>query len=628
MTSFTHPRSRTLPLLSIALILILMTAYVAAGNAAVGYYDTYRDLHYASLIATGEAWPLAGPLIYNTIHVGPVWWYVLGGAAALGGSLTAAHFVALLLAALKFPLAWHLGRRLLGDRFGLLALIATAMPGWSLISVGANTHSSVVETTVLLGALSSLRYRERPGAGRAALLGLMAALMLHAHPTALPVALACVVSAGLRAPGSRTGVLHLFATLGGGIAIVLPYFWQLAQSGFADFLALEGYAESTLGSPFWSRLVPLFDGVAVYGPEYVWRFWLGLDENVVTSALAVHWLMLALASIGLALALRNHGDARDRIALVALTCLLAQVVFALVLRPITPFWMVYAALPPLAFAIACGLDALLDYRPRAAAAAIVLGSVVWIGSSVLALFGITRHPDTIWVEVIGPGGQGLMNITERNRERRLVTIPRLGVRGLESLGSSDCKPLVAYGHLAHLIDSSFGVGRRRHCGSLRNVYLGGTPRPGVNQRIGLTEHAWRALAATPAQCEYGLGYASPAAVWTASDSLEIVSPDVYPPRHPTLTPEVFVVKGITLGEQRVIVANRLDGYYPMRLLDVRAGGRALRPAYEDNVLTAFRAPSGSTGAIKWTLTVEGPRAAIDVFVVDANALAVAPNAAR
>ncbi len=605
------------------LILVLMSSYLAAGIAAVGYYDTYRDLHYASLIASGDAWPLAGPLVYNTIHLGPVWWYVLGAAAALGGSIASAHVVALLLAALKFPLVWHLGRRLLGDRFGLLALIALAMPGWSIISVGANTHSSVVETTVLLGALASLRYRERPGIGRAAMLGLVASLMLHAHPTALPAAIACLVGAGLRAPRSRAGAWHVIAVLVGGIAVVLPYFWQQAQAGFSDFAALKSYADSTLGAPVVSRMVPLLDGIAVYGPEYIWRFWLGLDERVTTLALALHGLMLGLAAVGLIAVLRRPGDPRRRIAAVALALLLVQTTFALVLRPITPFWMVYAALPPLAFAIAVGFDALLDRRRRrldiVAGLVIAGGAAVWSATSVAGLVGVARHPDTVWVEVPPPGGQGLMNIVERNRERRRITIPRIGVQGLQSLGGSECTPLVAYGHLAYLLDSSFGAGRRRHCRSLRNVHLGGPPRQGVKQRVALSDRAWSAAHATPERRVHGLGYATPATVWTRAEALPIVSPDVYPPRRPTVTPEVFVVHGTTRGEQLVVVANRLDGYYAMRLLAVRAAGRPLAPVYEDNLLSVFRTPRGSRGALEWTLMIEGPRAAIDVIVVDAHA---------
>ncbi|HSX58968.1 MAG TPA: hypothetical protein VLF18_02100, partial [Tahibacter sp.] len=61
--------------------LVLLQLWTAAGMA--GTPDTLRDLYFAQQIAAGQQWPLTGPVIYNTLHLGPVWYYLLGAAMRL-----------------------------------------------------------------------------------------------------------------------------------------------------------------------------------------------------------------------------------------------------------------------------------------------------------------------------------------------------------------------------------------------------------------------------------------------------------------------------------------------------------------------------------------------------------------
>ncbi len=606
--------------LGLSLALSLIVLYVWAGTAVVGYYDTYRDLYFAALISQGHAFPLAGPLVYNTIHLGPIWWYLLAAAAKLGGSLTAAHGFALAAAAVKYPLAWHLGRRLGGPVLALFAVAAVAMPGWSVLSVGALTHSSVVETTILLGAIVTLRYREQPTFVRAAWVGLVASLMIHAHPTALPAALAACLAAALRMPRSRVMPWHLLALVLAGTLPFVPYLWEQAQGGFPDFHALLGYADTTLGAPVLPRLLPVLGGVATWGPEYVWRYWLGSPEPLVSILFVIHATLLMLAALGAADIARQATHPHRRTLLISIGLFGIQAAFALVLRPITPFWMVYACLPPLAFALAIGLNALVD-RVRATRASglgtavIVVAVLLWPISSLAALAGVAWHPNIVWVEVLEPGEQGLMDITERHDQRRRITVPRVGIGDIETLGPG-CKPVRAYGHLAVLLDASFGVGLRVRCGKLRHISLGGVPTGDEPAWIGLTQSAWTAAGAHPSRVESGLGFFELRTVWSNAVALSIVTPEVYPPRAPNYAARHFVVTGTTHGDQRVVVTNRLDGYYPFEVVAI-VDGVGMAPAYADNALQIFRPPSGSENA-SWTFRIHGSREAIDVAVLDAS----------
>ena len=106
----------------------MLAIHVAAGYGTSGVSDSMRDLYWADAILRGEALPLRGPVIYNTIELGPWWYYVVAAALAVSGSLAGAAAIVAALAALKYALAWRLGRRLEGPALGLAFVAALVVP--------------------------------------------------------------------------------------------------------------------------------------------------------------------------------------------------------------------------------------------------------------------------------------------------------------------------------------------------------------------------------------------------------------------------------------------------------------------------------------------------------------------
>src|SRR5687767_8927856 len=122
-----------------ALIALMAGLHLAAGYGTSGVPDLFRDLYWAQAILDGEAFPLRGPVIYNTIELGPWWYYLTALVLAVTGSLAGSAALVALLAAVKYLLAWRLGNRIGDAGLGLCAVVALVVPGWSAAPLGFPT---------------------------------------------------------------------------------------------------------------------------------------------------------------------------------------------------------------------------------------------------------------------------------------------------------------------------------------------------------------------------------------------------------------------------------------------------------------------------------------------------------
>src|SRR5258708_2083812 len=110
-------------------VVAIIGAYVAPYLLSPIEADLARDLYHGYRITVGDEFPLRGPLIGDSWHLGPAWYYLLAIALLVFHSITGAVASVGLLAALKFPLAWRLGREWVDARFGLTWAILLALPG-------------------------------------------------------------------------------------------------------------------------------------------------------------------------------------------------------------------------------------------------------------------------------------------------------------------------------------------------------------------------------------------------------------------------------------------------------------------------------------------------------------------
>ncbi|MCL2871965.1 MAG: hypothetical protein FWF41_03120 [Betaproteobacteria bacterium] len=600
-----------LPLTHGLFLLLLMGVQVWAGYHSVGIYDTHRDLYFAQSIVQGAELPLNGPAIYGKMHLGPLWFYLLALPLWLFDNAVAVPVTTAFLGALKYPLAYVLGRHFGGSRLGLLFAAACLFPGWSSFTLLALTHSTVVETALLAGALTTLFYRRKTTAGAAVLLGLMVGLMFHAHPTTLILAAAMVFLALINAQGWKKRLGHLGIVGLVSFLFLTPMLIGQALHGFPDLPTLTLYGKSEPSWPSLQRMEGLLTSLLFYGGGYVARFWLEwplLWCKVFLWALGgtLFWVL-----IGVVRAVYRN-PARRRWIVALLIALLVQTAYVMMLRSITPFWMVFAHLPILAALCAIGLEEGVGIkkigRPLTA-----VTLVFWVGVSLAgALLFLGRGPYDVFIDTPSPGRQGLMNISdiEPLGEGQRIMVARISFDDLYRIGEKLCQPVTLYGHYAGFVDESFGVGATRYCLGKDQIALGGRADP-ITAWIGLRDYAWAQIGLEPEEWLGTLGIIRPETTAGNPQPLPIGNPHLYPPHNESVATETFEATMETLPGRAVLISARLGR---VKIKEAWLGETPISAAYEDSPGTfVFVAPqSQNEEGLRWRFVLAGDPRYIDV----------------
>lgn len=599
-----------LPLAHGLFLLLLMGVQVWAGYHSVGIYDTHRDLYFAQSIAQGTEFPLNGPALSGRGHLGPLWFYLLALPLWLFDNAVAVPVTTALLGALKYPLAYVLGRHFGGARLGLIFAAAFLFPGWSSFTLMALTHSTVVETALLAGALTTLFYRRKTTAGAAILLGLMVGLMFHAHPTTLILAAVMVFLSLIKAQGWKKRLGHLGIVGLVSFLFLTPMLIGQALHGFPDLSTLTLYGKTEPSWPSLHRMEELLASLLLYGGGYVVRFWL---EWPLLWCKVFLWALggtLLWVLIGVVRVVYRH-PARRWWIVALLIALLVQTAYVLLLRSITPFWMVFAHLPILAALCAVGLEEGIGIK-KIGRPLTIATLVLWVGVSLagtLLFWG--RNPYDV-IDTPKPGWQTLMNIcyAEPLGGGRRVKVARISFDDLYRLGEKLCQPVTLYGHYAGFVDESFGVGAARHCGRKDQIALGGKADPSTAW-IGLRDYAWTQIGLEPEEWLGTLGIIRPESVAGNAEPLLIGNPHIYPPHNESITAETFEVTMETPPNRAVLISVRLGG---VKVKEAWLGEAPISAAYEDFPGDfVFVAPqSQDEDGLRWRFMLEGDPRYIDV----------------
>ncbi|MEE4329717.1 MAG: hypothetical protein V2J10_02540, partial [Wenzhouxiangella sp.] len=331
----------------------LISAYL--GVLGSPYLDPVRDIYWAHRIASFAEWPLVGPEIGFFTHLGPGWYYLLAPALWVDQSFAAVAAWAGLLQGSQFVLALMLGRALGHWRFGLILALLLALPGLHSFIYQSFNHFNLVPSAVLALLLLAWRDWRQPTPGSALALGLVFALMLHAHPATIALGWLAVLP-WLTAPRRPLRAVML------GIGTLLPFLPLLIA-------AATGRLPDTPTAGALAHLSTHFDLTSLTAaPTLLWHILIGGTEHgltlltqgapalrpVLTIGLV---LLLALALFGLPALLRN-GAGRFA-ALVLFLGIASQISAALLMRSET-LWYMMLAVPTFAFALLAALLAAID----------------------------------------------------------------------------------------------------------------------------------------------------------------------------------------------------------------------------------------------------------------------------
>ena len=593
------------------LLWIATTAFLYwAALHTQGTYDTHRDAWVAEAITLGIAYPAAGPVIYQTFHLGPLWFYLVAALTPLLGAIPAVVLLSAATVAAAFPLAWWLGT-LLGDRrFGLCLALLLAAPGWWLLQLGFLTHTAAVVAALLLVAALLVRFLQRPSGWRGLGLGASVALALHAHPTTL---LLCGFAALVAlVHGRRHGAplpRLLLGLAAPTLLALLPYL--LSPEFAADLVSTGRYAQSLGDAPTaWWRLPALLPAAWLGGGVLLARTWWMAPTGVAWLVTSLPWLLVGVLAV-MAVRRRVLPGWRWRLA-GALSLLLALQLLLLVLaRPVTTPWMATTPWPLLAAIGALLLPPAGAWRGSGwqAVAAAALGVPVSVG----LLVGMTRLGEWLPIATFPPDGPGMTDIASRPLGVERLHIVEYDLKDLGPLVLQGCSPVRVHGALAIVTARLIGMNWLAPCGNARHVHLGGSSPEATDRFAVWDEQTARACGTTVAALRRS--NAITAFTVRAGSGFPLDALGVHPAPTTFLKSQAFERRFVA-SEPLLYVGNVVPDRLPLRVDAVLANGIPAEEVARTDSYSVYRCAACGAAPAQWQLAVETDPAALDVVSFD------------
>lgn len=596
----------------LAFCVFMLCVHVAAGLNSPGLADSWRDLWWATQIAHGERLPLSGPPIYGMLELGPWWFYLLAIPMALTHSAALTCAWVQVLAALKYVLAWRLGIRLADARLGFVFAASLAIPGWSTVTWMFPSHTALVETMLLTLTLVGMRCWHRFTAREAVVFGLVAAACVHAHPTTLGYVAVCgVITLWRHRSHAALGWMLVAAAI--VVASVAPPWFDRSAVAPEALKPVASYLQHDVGVHPLTRLPALLRGLSLGGS------WWGL---VMATSWKPAWLTFAWTLQGVCLAfglagllqLRRHAPHLLPLAAGMAALLGAQSLFLVLLRPVTPMWMVPSCLPPLALLIGSGWYGWLLSRAHwlrtTAAIAMSAYFALALVPFALELRGVRS------VRVLEPSNPlsdaGAMGATYHK-----IVVPFYPVRWLDDLAGNLCAPAVLHGRLASVIETTWASPLRNACGDWPELRYGGVAGPG-SHLAGVLDWMARTMALPPTRT---------VAHMALYDNVRPIAPPRGGVLAPMLRRQINPLSGslplvplaytfASAERDQILLTNRLPEAAPMSIRSITANDHPAQLMGSDGSSFAYRCAGCAAGSrVTWVVQIEGIEANLDLVVL-------------
>lgn len=603
-------------LAGLAFCLGMLAVHVAAGLNSNGFPDFWRDMYWAASVAHGERLPLAGPPVYGMLELGPWWFCLLAAPMVFGGGVAAASAFAQVLAASKYLIAWRLGIRIADARLGFAFATSLAIAGWSLLPMMFPTHTMLTEAAVLLLAWAAWNGWRRFSARNAVLLGLAATACLHAHPaTAGFVLLAGIILLCRHRSPAAIGWLGLAALI--ALASLAPPWLDRGGLAAEGLKPAADYLGGDVAVDLPARIPALLRSLTLGGAW--WGLLLMTNWPAATVRLA-WWLWCAALVVGLAgLVLLARRDRRLAwLAGGAAALFVFQCAFVAALRPITPMWMVPAALPLLALAVALGWYGWIAAAPRWRVRRALAGTAMAAGIALaLAPFAFTLR-EVRAIRVM-PGINPFLDVIEQGDHYVKVPVPFYPVSRLDRLASELCGPAVLHGRLAAVAEASLGVPMRQACGRWPALRYGGVAGAGPHL-AGLLPTMADAVGVAPARVVAGMALytdvhaiAPPAGgAGTPLRRLQIA------PRSGSGPARRQEFRFTARGGDVMVLTNRQPAAAPMEVVAVEAAGTPATLLAGDGSAFAYACAGCVPGTpVGWRVALTGIGENLDLVVLAA-----------
>jgi hypothetical protein len=579
----------------------LMLLHVLPYPFATVLLDTSRDLSQAwDIVQGGAAW--LGPRIDDRVHLGPLWFWLLAPVLGVTHSVAATLAFEGALAALKFPLAYACGKRLLDARFGLLWALALALPGWNALQPMFPTHTNLAEATMLAALLALIRLWQQGAARGWCAYGLLQGLALHAHPSTALLLPAAAAVAWQRRAQWRSDWTPLILGVALAVLPFLPMLWHEAAHGWPTFAAMQRE-----GGSEWRAVAGAFAlarGVFVYGP--MTAFAAGDGGMTATTASAAEsssapavaaWALIALTTLSL-IGWRWAVARRRALWRVPLCMLLAFLLLA-ALRERTPFYMVYAWLPFGAALLAGAWWALWDL-PRLRVLAWSAAAACGAGALFAAAVQLRAAHDGVGLLPAG-------SVADVRRDPAPRNVPLLPAFVLDRWGREVCarqRPVVLHGDLALLVDAALAMPARMACDGADQVRIGGGARFADAWHVaGLTPGQWRRVEGVDGGWPQAFSE-SPWRVVAASGTTPVASGGLLALRERST--EVLRTRELEFSAPRdaaLSIGLPFAPYDEARIESVQADGSAREPLLMGATSQVYRCDDCSGAQVQWRVVL-------------------------
>jgi hypothetical protein len=333
-----------------------------------------------------------------------------------------------------------------------------------------------------------------------------------------------------------------------------------------------------------ARLPALLYGFLVRGPRVIADAFFDWAPGVSRAVQAVIVAIELAAGIGSIAAFRGH----RRLVLAGLG--LSVVVTATVawMRPVTPYWMTYAMLPPLAGLGALGLYRLCELTRSYAAltAGGLIGMMLTL--HVASVYGIAHAIAS------GDVQMPLMPRLDVKQDDAAPPQPEpwLPAYAVDASGELLCaepRTIVLHGTYAYLEDTYFGLDHRLRCGQ-RDIRLLGAAPATASHLVGLSKPLWAALGWQPMTPLGGLGIAAAARVISPATGYVVPDGSVYPPyQMPAGPARTLVLEANAPGTESLVISAPHFVWMPSPALaaKVSANGEPQPPLARDAISIVY-----------------------------------------
>lgn len=597
------PSARVLRVGLLAGLMLLLVLRVPVSAVHPGLA---RDFFVAYRIVLGESFPLYGPVLNDTIHLGPVWFYLLAGLLALGRDWLVTLGLLGLLAAMQVPLAYLLGREVHGRVAGLLFAAGLLVPNWSTFEWLLPSHPMLSIPCNLAALLCAVRYWRRPRMRYYAGAALMFSLAVHAHPSNVSLAWPLIA---LTLWAWRAGALRLRDLSAAGLLALLPlapFLLQEWRLGFPDLLGAGAYLGNSraTGSP--AAVLQVFAGIAWGGMHDWFATTLGWPRGFALVATGMLASVGAAAAGGLALACRD--TQRRRFVVAGVLAFLGVLLTTACIRVDTPYYMAASGSTLLAGLVAIGLASLGE--GPAARGMRVFAVAATLAAALICLLGFARLQGRgAWPL----GWYPMLDIKKAAAPAEpLPLMPAYAQRRSGRFLCSD-DALALHGAYATQLMFDQAVAMRLAC-ARGDVHIGGAAAD-RHHWLGLSRALLARVGVTPVRRigPFGLLPAQP--VGTAAPIVPPPQP-VYPPRMPPASPQTPPLRARLSASGHLAVTNLAYGLGAAPVVSVTLDGRHAEPVARD-ALTAVYACRGCAAGSQAEVVIEvaaGQYPAVDVVL--------------